>query len=138
MAPRAPRFVRTFHPDKVTLKATSASVGQGQKGNLPEVRVRTGGGSGTIDVELTCDKASITNSLKTSPSLSGKFKAQAKNCTCDPVVNSVGECNGHNARLDQVATECSDMKTIKGSVDADADVIESFKINGSGTAVVQP
>jgi len=127
-------IIGSNHPDGIKLKKDKGEVSQSRKESPPDVIVRTGGGSGTIIARLTCDKAEVDGSLKTKKSPNqGKFSASAKNCVC--VVgddNSQGECDGHDARLEQVATDCEGLKSVK--VDVDGDTIKKIKIKGKGVA----
>jgi hypothetical protein len=128
-------FIRTEHPDAVKGKKNKMEVEQSQKENLPKVIVLTGGGTGTITADLTCEKASVDASVDTKKN-TGKFSAKAKNCTC--VVgddNSQAVCDAHEARLEQVATDCDGFDSLKG--DIDGNTIKKIKIKGKGTAKEQ-
>ncbi len=134
----------SHHPDKVSLTRSNGRVSQKKKGNQAVLIVRTGGGSGTINAVLSCDKSRVDSSVSTKKTpAQGKFKGDAKNCTCvvGAVIpgspfgpNSQGVCDGHEARLAQVETDCADLKSIKGSFDTTTGEITKIRVKGRGDA----
>ena len=46
----------SHHPDKVSLTSSNGRVSQKKKGNQAVLIVRTGGGSGTINAVLSCER----------------------------------------------------------------------------------
>ncbi len=136
----------SHHPDKVSLTSSNGRVSQKKPGNLAVLIVRTGGGLGTINAVLSCDKSRVDSSVntKTTPA-QGKFMGDAKNCTCEVGVqppgspfgpNSQGVCDGHEARLAQVETDCADLKSIKASFDTATGEIEKIRVKGRGDATL--
>jgi hypothetical protein len=137
------RFL-SHHPDKVSLTRSNGRVSQKKRGNQAVLIVRTGGGSGTINAALSCEKATVDSSVNTKNSpAQGKFKGTAKNCTCEVGVappgspfgpNSQGVCDGHEARLAQVEADCANLKSIKGSFDTATGEIKKIRVQGWGDA----
>ncbi len=134
----------SHHPDKVSLTSSNGRVSQKKPGNLAVLIVRTGGGSGTINAVLSCQKAIVAASVKTKNNpAKGKFQGSAKNCTCEVGVqppgspfgpNSQGVCDGHEARLAQVETDCAGLRSIKASFDTATGEIEKIRVKGRGDA----
>ncbi len=130
-------MIETEHPDNVKLKDGSASVSQGTKGNFPMVSVEIGSGLGLIRVFLTCEKAKVKTSVSTRKTpFEGNFSAMAKNCVCVTGLNTQEECDGYEARLEQVATDCDGFESIRGSIDVEGAVIRLFKLKGRGRATI--
>jgi PEP-CTERM motif len=123
------------HPDLVQIKNEKALTGQVAQGNPADVIVRTGGGADRVSAQLTCASAQVRAGVTTNKSpIQGAFSAKASSCRCVPTDfdNDMAVCDAHNARLNQIATDCDGLKST--GVGVGPNEIEQLTIKGKSDA----